>query len=99
LAIIFRNISPLLKNHHLFKKTIEYLSLMVKSLGTRIDYVVGIESRGFLFSQLANELECGFIMIRKPGKLKTTKIVSYTKEYGTDSLTIESDIIEPGSNV
>lgn len=99
-GIIFRNISTLMKNGNLFKKSIEYMSLMIKSSSNvKIDYLVGIESRGFLFSQLAIELGCGFVMMRKPGKLPTTKIVSYSKEYGTDSLTIEDNIIEPNSNV
>lgn len=98
-GIIFRNISTLMKNKALFSKSIEYMGLLVKSLDVKIDYVVGIESRGFLFSQLSNILECGFVMMRKPGKLPTTKIVHYGKEYGSDSLTIEDNIIEPGSNV
>lgn len=98
-GIIFRNISTLMVNKQLFNKSIEYMVLIIKSLGVKIDYVVGIESRGFLFSQLANYLDAGFVMMRKPGKLPTTKIVSYGKEYGTDSLTIEDNIIEPGSNV
>ena len=99
-GIIFRNISTLMKNGNLFNKSIEYMSLLIKSSSNvKIDYLVGIESRGFLFSLLANELGCGFVMMRKPGKLPTTKIVSYSKEYGTDSLTIEDNIIEPGSNV
>jgi adenine phosphoribosyltransferase len=88
-----------MKNKALFSKSIEYMGLLVKSLGIKIDYLVGIKSRGFLFSQLANSLECGFVMMRKPGKLPTTKIVHYGKEYGSDSLTIEDNIIEPGSNV
>ena len=98
-GIIFRNISTLMKNNALFVKSIEYMALLVKSLGIKIDYVVGIESRGFLFSHLSNILGCGFVMMRKPGKLPTTKIVHYGKEYGIDSLTIEDNIIEPGSNI
>ena len=98
-GIVFRNINTLMKNKSLFNKSIKYLGLIVKSLGIKIDYVVGIESRGFLFSQLANELDCGFVMMRKPGKLPTKKIVFYSKEYGQDSLTIEDDIIEPNSNI
>ena len=86
-------------HNQLFNKSIEYMGLIIKSLGIKIDYVIGIESRGFLFSQLANHLDTGFVMMRKPGKLPTTKIVSYGKEYGTDSLTIEDEIIKPGSNV
>jgi adenine phosphoribosyltransferase len=88
-----------MKNKALFSKSIEYMCLLVKSLGVKIDYIIGIESRGFLFSQLANILECDFVMMKKPGKLPTTKIVSYEKEYWSDSLTIEDNIIEPGSNV
>ena len=98
-GIIFRNISTLMVNKQLFIKSIEFIGMMIKSLGIKIDYVVGIESRGFLFTHLANHLDAGFVMMRKPGKLPTTKIVSYGKEYGTDSLTIEDNIINPGSNV
>lgn len=99
-GIIFRNISTLMKKNNLFKKSIEYMSILIKSsINVKIDYLVGIESRGFLFSMLADELGCGFVMMRKPGKLPTTKIVSYTKEYGIDNLTIEDNIIEPNSNV
>lgn len=72
---------------------------MVKSIAIKIDYVIDIESRGFLFSQLANILECEFVMMKNPGKPPTTKIVSYGKEYWSNSLTIEDNIIEPCSNV
>lgn len=98
-GIIFRNINTLMK-HKLLSKSIEYMCLLIKyQLKVKIDYIVGVESRGFLFTELASLLDCGFVMMRKPGKLPTTKIVSYDKEYGTDSITIEDDVIEPNSNV
>ena len=98
-GIVFRNINSLMNSNYLFTKSIEYMSMIIKDCGIKIDYIVGVESRGFLFTGLAKELDCGFVMVRKPGKLPTTKVFTYTKEYGSDSLTIEDDIIQPGSNV
>ena len=61
--------------------------------GKKIDLVVGIESRGFIFgSAIADRLKAGFAPVRKPGKLpSTTRSASYALEYGTDSLEIHDD--------
>lgn len=69
--------------------------------GKGVDLVAGIESRGFLFGPaLALELGTGFALMRKPGKLPAeTASVSYELEYGTDSLEIHTDAIQPGQRV
>ena len=66
-----------------------------------VDLVAGIESRGFLFGPaLALQLGTGFALMRKPGKLPAeTASVSYELEYGTDSLEIHTDAIQPGQRV
>ena len=66
-----------------------------------VDYVVGIEARGFIFAAMvAYRLNCGFIPIRKPNKLPTeVKQVSYTLEYGKQILEIHQDAIKPGDKV
>ena len=67
----------------------------------RIDVVVGIESRGFIFgAPIADVLDCSFVPVRKPGKLPwKTESVSYELEYGTDALEIHEDAITEGQNV
>src|SRR5689334_1267162 len=79
-GIIFKDISTLLKNKKAFKKSIDILA---KKYGKeKIDYVVGIESRGFIFgAPLAYKLNAGFIPIRKKGKLPhKTKSITYSLE-------------------
>lgn len=98
-GIYFRNISPLLTNYELFNTTIKLMAEKIKQANLHFDYIAGMESRGFLFIQLANELNCGFVMLRKPGKLPNTVSFTYQKEYGTDSLTIEKNVIKEGSKV
>ena len=98
-GIQFKDITPLLGN----KDTLELTSRMLAApyRGTKIDYVAGLESRGFLFGiNVAQYLHAGFVPIRKPNKLPGNTIsVSYELEYGTDSLEIHSDAIFQGSNV
>src|SRR5690606_31425334 len=67
----------------------------------RPDVIVGVESRGFLLgAPLAYELGVGFVLVRKAGKLPADKIsIEYELEYGTDSLEIHTDAIEPGQKV
>ena len=66
-----------------------------------VDLVIGAESRGFIFgTAIAQSLSCGFIPVRKPGKLPSkTSTVQYTLEYGVDALEIHSDAIRPGQRV
>jgi adenine phosphoribosyltransferase len=98
-GILFRDITPLLKDPQGFKEVIEQLSR--PHLPAPPDYVAGIESRGFIFgAAMALRLGCGFVPIRKPGKLPAATIrASYALEYGTDSIEIHKDAIEPGRSV
>lgn len=98
-GIMFRDITTLLKNPEAFNYTLEQLLDFTK--GKKISKVVGIESRGFIFgSVLAHKLNCGFIPVRKPGKLPAEKVsISYSLEYGEDKLEMHKDAIQPGDKV
>nr|WP_197413396.1 adenine phosphoribosyltransferase [Flavobacterium sp. TAB 87] len=98
-GILFKDITPLLSNA---KARRECLHILANSLkGQRIDKVVGAESRGFLFGiLLAQELNAGFVPIRKPNKLPyQTLSASYELEYGSDHLEIHTDAIQKGDKV
>lgn len=98
-GILFKDITPILSDGPLFHAVIDQLAAQYSGQG--IEAVVGIESRGFMFgAPLALALGCGFIPIRKPGKLPYRKIrVDYALEYGTDSLEVHEDAIRPGQRV
>jgi adenine phosphoribosyltransferase len=98
-GILFKDISTLLANKDAFKKAIDLLAKRFKK--DRIDYVVGIESRGFIFgSPLAYKLGAGFIPIRKKGKLPAKTVsITYELEYGQDTLEIHEDAIKPNDRV
>ena len=98
-GIIFKDISTLLKNPQAFRKSIDTLSTPYKK--ARINYVVGVEARGFILgAALAYKLGAGFIPVRKKGKLPyKTKSVTYQLEYGTDTLEIHQDAIKPGQRI
>ncbi|MCG8308258.1 MAG: adenine phosphoribosyltransferase [Cytophagales bacterium] len=98
-GILFRDITTLLKDGKGLRKSADALFDFSKDL--KIDKVVGIESRGFIFgSILAEKLGVGFVLIRKPGKLPAETIrQSYTLEYGEDTLEIHKDAINPGERV
>lgn len=98
-GIIFKDITTLLKDAHGFSRVIDELAS--KYSGKQIDYVVAIESRGFIFgAPLAYRLGVGFIPIRKKGKLPgPTERMEYDLEYGTDVMEIHKDAIEPGKRV
>ena len=98
-GIIFKDITPLLSNPVSFKKVIDTLRTRYKD--NRIDQVVGVEARGFVFaSALAYALGCGVVMVRKPGKLPyKTFQETYSLEYGEDSVEIHQDAFEKGQNV
>lgn len=98
-GIVYKDITPLLQDPEATRKAVEGF---LKLLGERaIDKVVGIESRGFFFATLlAQELNAGFVPIRKPGKLPfDTFRESYSLEYGEDVLEIHCDAIQPGERV
>lgn len=98
-GIIFKDISTLLKDKAAFKKSIDILARKFKK--DKIEYVVGVESRGFIFgAPLAYALGAGFVPVRKKGKLPyKTKSITYELEYGTDTLEIHEDAIRPKSRV
>ena len=98
-GILFRDFSPILKDPSAMELITEEF---MKYFHTKnIDLFAGIESRGFILATLlATKYNKGMIMIRKAGKLpgKTTKI-SYTIEYGKDTIEIQKDIIQEGQRV
>ena len=98
-GIIFKDITTVIKDKDAFNAVISYFENLYKN--HNIDYVVGLEARGFIFgSALADRLGCGFVVIRKPGKLPAETISeTYELEYGTDTLEIHADAIESGKNV
>src|SRR6201991_4977987 len=98
-GILFYDITTLLKDKAGFAQMIDAFAAYY--IDKQIDLVLGIEARGFIFGPaLAYRLNAGFVPVRKPGKLPApTAKVSYDLEYGTDSLEIHMDAIEPGQNV
>ena len=98
-GILFRDISTLLRDADAWQVTMGRLSRAVAS--ARPDLLAGVESRGFLLAApLASKLGCGFIMLRKPGKLPgPTVSLRYALEYGEDSLHIQHDAVTPGQRV
>ncbi|MEI6891639.1 MAG: adenine phosphoribosyltransferase [Pontiella sp.] len=98
-GVDFKDITPLLANGPLFKKTIDAFAKRHKD--NRIDVVVGIEARGFIFSSaLAYALEAGTCLVRKPGKLPhTVHQESYELEYGTDAVEIHLDAFKSGQRI
>jgi adenine phosphoribosyltransferase len=98
-GIVFKDIAPLLASAEARAKTTSLLAASFKK--EKIDVVVGIESRGFLFGMLlADALGARFVMVRKPGKLPgETMCEPYELEYGFDSLEIQENAIKEGENV
>lgn len=98
-GIIFKDITPLLADGPLFKSVIDTFAMHFKT--DRIDKIVGIESRGFIFgAPLATRLGVGFVPVRKKGKLPAkTRSVTYALEYGEDTLEMHADAIAAGERV
>lgn len=98
-GIIFRDITTAVKDPQAMRYMIDYLTDRYKD--ERIDYVAGIESRGFIFgAALAYKLGAGFVVIRKPGKLPAETISQeYELEYGTDKIEMHADAVEAGKKV
>ncbi|MBM3266884.1 MAG: adenine phosphoribosyltransferase [Candidatus Sericytochromatia bacterium] len=98
-GIVFKDITPLMKDQAVFRLAVETIVERYKRFD--IDLVVGIESRGFIFgAPISYGLECGFIPVRKPGKLPyETRRQEYELEYGTDALEMHVDAIETGSRI
>ena len=98
-GIVFKDITPLLKDKGAFEACIDELAKDVR--GLKPDYIVGMESRGFILGgALAYKLKLGFIPARKQGKLPYDKVSrSYGLEYGTATLEMHKDAIERGSKI
>lgn len=98
-GIVFKDITPLLKDANALEKATNALCNLVQDQA--IDKVVGLESRGFFFAPvLAMKLNAGFVPIRKPGKLPSeVERITYDLEYGSDSLEIHKDSIQKGDRI
>ncbi len=98
-GIIFKDLTPLLKDVPRFKFVIDSMAEKCREL--KPDIIAGIEARGFLLGPtIAYELGLGFVPIRKPGKLpyKVEKL-EYALEYGTDCIEVHSDAVDKGQRV
>ena len=98
-GVLFKDITTLLKDAAAFKDVIDLLA--GKYQESRIEVVVGVESRGFIFGgALAHQIKAGFVPVRKLGKLPGKTIeVEYELEYGRDALAVHEDAIRPGQRV
>jgi adenine phosphoribosyltransferase len=98
-GILFYDITTLLQNGPAFQQTID--TLLERYQGRSIDAIVAMESRGFIFgAPLAYKMGVGLVPVRKPGKLPAeTYQVSYDLEYGSNTLEIHRDALQPGARV
>lgn len=98
-GILFKDITPLLKDPLAFRYAIDKLVEILKD--KKVDLIAGIESRGFIFApNLAYQLGVGFVPIRKKGKLPwETEQIACTLEYGEEILEIHKDAVDPGMSV
>jgi adenine phosphoribosyltransferase len=102
-GILFKDISPVLADHDAFTAVVEALAASGRDVSgaTVVDKVIGMEARGFILAApVALALGCGFVPVRKAGKLpRATHAVSYALEYGEATLELHRDAIEPGDRV
>ncbi|MGQ9503134.1 MAG: adenine phosphoribosyltransferase [Anaerolineae bacterium] len=98
-GILFKDITTLLRNAAALREVVTHLADQYAD--AQVDIVAAIESRGFIFgAPLAVQLGAGFVPVRKPGKLPAQAISeSYTLEYGTNTLEMHVDAIQPGQRV
>ncbi len=98
-GILFKDITTLLQDGDAFRQAVN--RMLKKYLDAKIDKVLAIEARGFIFGGvMAYKLGCGFVPARKPGKLPFRCVrEEYTLEYGSNSLEIHEDSIRPGEKV
>lgn len=98
-GILFYDITTLLKDKQGFAKMID--AMAEHYIGKEIDLVLGIEARGFIFGPaLAYRLNAGFVPVRKPRKLPAKTVrVTYDLEYGSDTLEIHEDAVQPGQRI
>lgn len=98
-GILFRDIMPLLGDKDGFRAMVDLF--VEKYRGANIDYVVGIEARGYMLgAPVAYALNAGFVPVRKPGKLPGEKYTEeYALEYGTNTLEIHADAVTKDKRV
>ena len=98
-GILFKDITPLLQDKNAFHAALDRLAAHYAGAGIQV--VVGVESRGLIFGAvLAYILNCGFVPVRKFGKLPhQTETVEYVLEYGTNIVEIQADAIKRGQRV
>jgi adenine phosphoribosyltransferase len=98
-GILFYDITTLLKDAVAYRAAID--AMLAPYVGQAVDVVVGMESRGFIFSApMAYQLGAGFVPVRKLGKLPAETIsVEYALEYGSNTLEVHRDAIQPGQKV
>lgn len=98
-GILFRDISPMLGHAQAWRSCVDQMAERVRPY--KPDVLAGIESRGFLVTApLALALGCGFVMVRKRGKLPGKTVPhTYELEYGTDTIEIQDDAVKPGQRV
>lgn len=98
-GIQFKDITPVLADSRLFAGSIDHLTAHFQP--GEVDAVVGIDARGFIFAAaVAYKLKCGFVPVRKKGKLPyTTYEQSYALEYGANTIAVHTDAIKAGSRV
>ncbi len=100
-GILFKDITTLLQDGDAFRLAVNRMLKKHMDTDARIDKVMGIEARGFILGGvMAYKLGCGFVPVRKPGKLPYRSLrEEYTLEYGTNCLEIHEDAIRPGERV
>ena len=98
-GILFRDVTTLMSDARAFRATID--ALVEPFVDSQIRKVVGVEARGFVLGgAIAHQLACGFVPVRKRGKLPFKTIAeSYALEYGTDTLEVHEDAFAPGESV
>ena len=98
-GVLFKDITPLLQNPAAYRSAMDRLAAHYAGAG--IEMVVGVESRGFIFgAPLAYLLNCGFVPVRKFGKLPSQTVsVEYALEYGTNIVEVHSDAVQSGQRV
>ena len=98
-GILFKDITPLLQDPQALRRAVQDMASPYAA--TDVEVVASVESRGFIFGPLlAQELDAGFVPIRKPGKLPAETISqSYELEYGSDTIEVHADAVRPGQRV
>ena len=98
-GIVFKDITPLLGSYEALSETVTQLAEPYEGMG--VQFVTGVESRGFIFgAMLAERLKAGFVPIRKPGKLPAATVSEeYELEYGSDTIEMHADAFSPGAKV